>query len=293
MPRTTARIPATSLPTIIGKIISALLPAQKPRWSPNTKATLMTYEKKGLMKPKIIKENGYRFYSHKQYPTFMMIKAFQTTGASLSEIAEIVNSHNTESLVKLLEANKAELAKRQIEIMHMHNYVDKVLSAIPYMYSNDSKLDIRYCPEEYLIAVPTGYQCPPKNGYFYSCESAKQIEDYMHRKGYCQFGIADKSDIVTNKNFKKGEFYPSFYWSKLSFKPDDEMLYIKPAGMYATMCFGGAWNDIPTSYKKFKEALKSHNLKYVGDCFMVDVLFSLLLGEEEKCKYTISTRIEQ
>ena len=38
LPRTTARIPATSLPTIIGKIMSGLLPAQKPRWSPNTNA---------------------------------------------------------------------------------------------------------------------------------------------------------------------------------------------------------------------------------------------------------------
>ena len=43
-----AVMPATSLPTIIGKIISGSTPAVKPRWSPNVKAALTAKAEFGL-----------------------------------------------------------------------------------------------------------------------------------------------------------------------------------------------------------------------------------------------------
>ncbi len=258
-----------------------------------TKETLFVYDRKNIIKPKLIGENGYRYYSYDQFASFSIVKSLQTAGASLAEIGEIFNSQDGEKLIKLLEENRALLAKRQIELMHMQNYITKILDSVDFSYNYDDKIHYRYCSEEYLIALPTGYKTPPQEGYFYSYECSTELNEYMHSKGYCQYGAIDIYDIVINENFKKDEFYPSYYWSKISYQAKDEALYIKPSGLYATISFFDSWDNLYENYKKFKTALENDGVKYVGDIFMVDNLFSFILGGKENHGYTLSVRTQK
>ena len=50
------------------------------------KHVLYHYDDIDLFKPAIIKENGYRYYSHHQYDTFSIISLLKHFGMSLSDI---------------------------------------------------------------------------------------------------------------------------------------------------------------------------------------------------------------
>ena len=57
---------------------------------------LIHYDKIGLLKPKEVRDNGYRYYSLKQLYMFDVIRFFLDTGMSMKEIKEYLDNRSTE-----------------------------------------------------------------------------------------------------------------------------------------------------------------------------------------------------
>jgi MerR family transcriptional activator of bmr gene len=66
--------------------------------------TLRHYDKLGLLKPSLVKDNGYRYYSLEQFYKLDSIIFYRKLGLSLSEIKEIIsNKINIEDALGLLQ----------------------------------------------------------------------------------------------------------------------------------------------------------------------------------------------
>lgn len=69
-----------------------------------TKRTVTWYDEKGLLKPAIVEENGYRYYQPYQIIDFQVILLLRKLGFSIEEIKEYLNNnHSLKDLFKLKE----------------------------------------------------------------------------------------------------------------------------------------------------------------------------------------------
>lgn len=67
------------------------------------KDTLFYYDEIGLLKPEIIQDNGYRYYSANQLFLFDIIAMLKECGTPLKEIKEYITAREPASFLTLME----------------------------------------------------------------------------------------------------------------------------------------------------------------------------------------------
>ena len=75
------------------------------------KHVLFYYDEIDLFKPAVIKENGYRFYSFRQYDTFSIIISLKNLGMPLNDIKEFLDNRSPESLISILDEKSKDIIK--------------------------------------------------------------------------------------------------------------------------------------------------------------------------------------
>ena len=91
--------------------------------------TLQYYDKIGLLKPKIINEVGYRFYSDEEIEILQQILFFKELDFSLEEIKRILNSDNYDKEKSLKHQRQLLLEKRK-RLDKIIKSLDKTLYSI-------------------------------------------------------------------------------------------------------------------------------------------------------------------
>ena len=93
------------------------------------KDTLLHYDHIGLLKPQWVGENGYRYYSARQIPTYDLIATLRRLGTPLAEIRSYLTRRSPEALMDLLREKEAdwEAERRRLARMgaFLHNAKDK------------------------------------------------------------------------------------------------------------------------------------------------------------------------
>lgn len=94
------------------------------------KDTLLHYDHIGLLKPQWVGENGYRYYSARQIPTYDLIATLRRLGTPLAEIRSYLTRRSPEALMDLLREKEAdwEAERRRLARMgaFLHNAKDKM-----------------------------------------------------------------------------------------------------------------------------------------------------------------------
>ncbi|MFI3236840.1 MAG: MerR family transcriptional regulator [Lachnospiraceae bacterium] len=74
-----------------------------------SKDTLYHYEKKGIIKPDYVEENGYRYYASDQFEVVSVIVTLRDLGMSLSEIRDFISNRSEDSLLNLCIQKQIEI----------------------------------------------------------------------------------------------------------------------------------------------------------------------------------------
>ncbi|MBU5438091.1 MerR family transcriptional regulator [Tissierella sp. MSJ-40] len=98
--------------------------------------TLRHYDKLGLLKPSLVKDSGYRYYSLEQFYKLDLIRFYKKLGLSLLEIKELISNKVTiNDVVELLEAQEDEidnqikmLQKQKKSIKNKNKYIKSMIS---------------------------------------------------------------------------------------------------------------------------------------------------------------------
>jgi DNA-binding transcriptional MerR regulator len=98
--------------------------------------TLRHYDKLGLLKPSLVKDSGYRYYSLEQFYKLDLIRFYKKLGLSLLEIKELISNEVTiNDVVELLEAQEEEidnqikmLQKQKKSIKNKNKYIKSMIS---------------------------------------------------------------------------------------------------------------------------------------------------------------------
>ena len=77
---------------------------------------LIHYDKIGLLKPKEVRENGYRYYSLRQLYLFDVIRFFSDTGMSMKEIKQYLDNRTTQLFLGCAQES-IEKMERQRDVL--------------------------------------------------------------------------------------------------------------------------------------------------------------------------------
>lgn len=120
-----------------------------------TKKALYIYEAKGLLKPAVVKDNGYRYYRLEQVDQVATIRLLEKLGSNLQEVGDFF-------ALKDLNERQKYLAKQQEAVEKQIAELEKIKSSLVFFDQRISdlkqtgfkKVTVETCPEEYLEVSP-------------------------------------------------------------------------------------------------------------------------------------------
>mgnify|MGYP001777343555 FL=1 len=89
-----------------------------------TKETLFHYDREGILKPRYISANGYRYYGVNQYWDFNIITTLKDIGCSLQEIRQYFQDCDHESARSFLEEKRLSLEEKIARLIHRKQLLD-------------------------------------------------------------------------------------------------------------------------------------------------------------------------
>lgn len=254
-----------------------------------TKHTLFHYDEIGILKPEIVKQNGYRYYSIKQFYTFDMISILKQAGTSLSDIKKYINDQNPYHFLSILIEKEKQLTEEIRKTTLMRNQVkatiDMTKKALSSIYGTPS---IENCEEEYFIIVKMSSKDSDR-------EVLQKIREHFEYCGmqndYCELLLGT---IINKENLVKGLYeHPDYYSNKIAHKVKSDRLHIKPKGTYAVIIHKGAYSELPRSYELLKKFINDKNMIIDGNAYENDMLGYLAAGDPNEFVVKISIPIKE
>ncbi|WP_143320115.1 MerR family transcriptional regulator [Clostridium sp. HBUAS56010] len=250
-----------------------------------TKHTLFHYDEIGILKPELVKPNGYRYYSFKQFYLYDMIYILKQAGSSLSEIKDYIGDYNPNHFLSILKQKEKQLEteinktilmrKRILATIETTEEALQCVYGVPYL--EESK-------EEYYIAVKmTGY-----------ASEKEELEKLREHFEYCG-QLSSESELLLGAIIKKedvmaGQYQKvGYYSSKIKTAIDSDRMIRKRAGTYAVMIHKGPYIQLHKSYDQIKEFIEENHMQIDGDSYEDDMLSHLAAVDSNE--YVIKIQI--
>lgn len=224
------------------------------------KKTLMWYDEIGLLKPAIVKENGYRYYTYQQSSTLEMILMLRELNISISEIQKFLGNRSPETLESLFSEKISEVDEMIAHLMTIKkNLSDRRQDMRTLSNLNLSEIQIITKEEEHYFAVVDISKGLSFEEELESvvAEAKKHKLRRLHDAGY--------GAIIPVENLYRGDYdsYTELYID-LPFPTQKETLHVQPGGKYLRAFCKGDWDRLPHRYKEILDFAKRNHLRLSG-----------------------------
>jgi DNA-binding transcriptional MerR regulator len=253
-----------------------------------TRDTLYHYEKRGILLPSVNERNGYRFYTCRDYYTYMFIAHLTRIGFSLSDIQAYLREHSVENYLNALRMSEKRY-HQEIERLQLRNErTQRGHEALLNMINKPLNIpQIAYLEEEYFLRFPFDGNFASKS--CIECQSQHiryanehNIDIQRHFLGFYMsnalFNCEQKFDSVITKMVRRVEC---------------DHLFVKPPGVYLIMAFRGPYHeDQNASYGIVREYLDNHRFTPLTGVFVVEAVGPFFSDNRDEYIAELSIRIE-
>ena len=229
-----------------------------------TRETLYHYEKQCLLKPLTDPNNGYRSYTPHDYYTFMLIAHLTKNGFSLHEVRDILKEHTLENYFSAMRTADVNYEKRQQALQLWRARANRGYDTLKNITSRPLDTpQIMWRDEERFLRIPFDNDDPIVSDVLCSSEQDRYCKEHGFDIQRHFHGFYAEEPFATP--------LPVFQYNlaKLAEPCESERLFIRPAGMYISMCYNGPfYNDCTPSYKIIRDYLKYHRYKPLTGMFV-------------------------
>ncbi len=253
-----------------------------------TKFTLFHYDEIGILKPEIVDDKGYRFYSIQQLSTYDIITVLKQVGTPLKEIKGYLENPDTASFMEILAQKKIQLDDELKKIKRMQQLLQSAIDVTNYAIQAPVALPrVAICEEVYLIVANISQENSNR-------ERIQKIYEQYH---FCEehniFIALAVGFIVNKKHIEDGQYHhPEYFFCITDRMYDCTFLRIKPAGKYAIIDHKGPRELISDSYEKLKAYIAQNHLEIAGDAYEYEIFNSLAGGNPENYITEIAVAVE-
>lgn len=237
-----------------------------------TKETLLHYDRKGLLKPKYIADNGYRLYGVEQYFDFDFISLLKEAGCTLEEIKRHRSVIDASSYLKFfkkrivfLHEEHARLAHRISMLTRLASMAEKAATSSfdTLFFENRQSEKVLFYPvdPEKMINRELSVECY-SNCLMHSLSQKNTVD--------LPLGIIIPQKYAVEKYFK-----PCFIFRKVLEKEDGDIREIQD-GRYACMFHHGDIESHICSFASMMDKIKEMNLQILSDMYVYDQMSYVL-----------------
>ncbi|TDW25496.1 DNA-binding transcriptional MerR regulator [Breznakia blatticola] len=249
------------------------------------KHVLFYYDEIGLFSPVYTKENGYRYYTYRQFDTFEMIKCLQKMNMSLEDIKFYLEKRSPELFISLLEEKEKKIQSQIDELKAISQMVQRFASNTNEgMQVKADEITIDYYPKQNIIL-----SYPIKHG--------KEKDLTLSLINFQTY--ANKHMLVIQKNVKyvmridtlntKDFSTPDFLYTEAN-KYIKGVTTLRKEIMMLTIIHQGDYDSLPVTYNKLLDYAKEHDIP-LGEYVYEDYLFSRL-NQQDPSKYRTKIMME-
>lgn len=254
-----------------------------------SKHTLFHYDKIGLLKPVIVCENGYRYYSLDQFDLFSIILLLKKTGSTLEEIKEYISNYNTQSFLEILTQKQLKLNEEIKSMKNLSAFLSLTIATLKEGLSQKiDEIKIVMCEEEYLIATPI-----PQNEKINDKIIFNTFNEHLN---FCKQNNLNTSshvgEIILKENILNGKFQANYCYSKINKKIKNKCLLKKPKGLYAIFYHQGNYDSLKEVYEKIYNQIKDKGYEVDGNIYEEDLIDYFSENNPEKFILKISLQVK-
>lgn len=250
------------------------------------KHILFHYDQIKLFQPEIIKENGYRYYSFRQYDTFSIISALKKLGMPLKEIKQYMDERNPSDLIELLEQKTHEVEKEMNKLEHIKRNINALKQL------TTKALSVKYNKIELVHQKEVKALCSSiKDKESDNSYSNFIVELIEFRKNSNATMIDFLGASLTLDNIREKRFNSfSYFYTKSENPLDKGNTLVRKEGWYLQVYYKGSYQDISNMYAKIIEYAATHDIKLGDNAYEEYLLFEI--GTKDRDEYVTLILVE-
>lgn len=235
------------------------------------KHILFYYDEINLFRPEITKENGYRYYSFRQFDTFSIISALKKLGMPLKEIKKYMDERNPEKLINLLEEKSNEVAEEIIKLKNTKHGIDLL-----------KELTENALSAEYNVIEPAYHKsmdalCSA------SMENSKDnsylsfLTELMAFRNNSNASLIDflGGSITVDNILKKRYDSFSYLYTKTGNADKRSITPVRKEGWYLQVYYKGSYRNISEMYTRIIQYAEEHEIKLGKNAYEEYLIFEI------------------
>lgn len=253
---------------------------------------LVHYDKIGLLKPKEVRGNGYRYYSLKQLYLFDVIRFFADAGMAAKEIKEYLDNRSTELFLDNIQesidrmAHERDVLDARIGMMEKMRYLTQRAVDFP-----KERPRLAYWDEIWLLATPV----PRERTQQSFARAMSEHSDFCRNEaGMASFPLGRVVEIPDAND------PATFYYTKLVTwvsPPHDgsvppARLERKPKGNYAVILHQGGTSTVARSYAQLLDYVRRKGFRMLGPLYELDMNSYLMSDSADDYLLHISVLVD-
>lgn len=242
---------------------------------------LIHYDKIGLLKPKEVTENGYRYYSLRQLYLFDVIRFFMDTGMSMKEIKDYLENRTTDLFLSTAQTSIESMKKQRdlldarIGMMEKMRYITQRAILFP-----KEKPRLSYWDDVWFISTALEDSKKERTQQVYA-KAVSEHSDYCRNvAGVSRFPLGRIVSIPDPQQPEVFYYENLVTWISPPANPNlvNERLICKPKGNYAVILHQGGTSTVDASYRKLFSYIRKEGLEMLSPVYELD-MHSYLMSE--------------
>lgn len=235
------------------------------------KHILFHYDQIELFQPEIIKDNGYRYYSFRQYDTFSIISALKRLGMPLKEIKKYMDERNPEALVSLLKQKSKEVAEQIVKLEHTKREIDALKNITKQALTVEyNKIEPAYHKETTALCSPV-MDMDDNNSYPNFIAALIAFRNNSNASMIDFLGASLTIDNIREKRFNSF----SYLYTKTENTDKERTTLVRKEGWYLQVYYKGSYQNISEMYTKIMEYAEKNQIKLGKNAYEEYLIFEI------------------
>ena len=253
---------------------------------------LVHYDKIGLLKPKEVRGNGYRYYSLKQLYLFDVVRFFMDAGMSTKEIKEYLDNRTTQLFLDSIQTSidrmgqQRDILDARIGMMEKMHYLTQRAVTFP-----KEQPRLSYWDETWFLTTEVRRE---RSQQAYAQAVSEHSDFCRNRAGVATFPLGRVIDIPDLDD--PSEFYYTKLVTWIS-PPRDaaclgDRVECKPKGNYAVVLHQGGTSTVARSYEKLLAYVEREGFRMRGPLYELDMNSYLMSASADDYLLHISVLVD-
>ncbi|ABX40488.1 MerR family transcriptional regulator [Lachnoclostridium phytofermentans] len=250
------------------------------------KHILFHYDQIKLFQPEIIKENGYRYYSFRQFDTFSIISALKMLGMPLKEIKQYMDERNPAKLIELLEQKSNEAAKEIIKLKNTKREID----ALKDLTKNALSVEYNIIEPAYHKSMKALCSTLMDNSNDNSYSNfLTELIAFRNNSNASMIDFLGASLTIDNIREKRFDSF-SYLYTKSNNADKKNNTLVRKEGWYLQVYYKGSYRNISEMYTKIMQYAKEHKIKLGENAYEDYLIFEI--GTRDRDDYVTLILVE-